>query len=343
MVDILQDLRRAVKDLDYPGLRVVQSIFKARTPLLKLAFKEQADEEQADARGSTRLAVDLSVGGSLERAACDRCAYSLLASDHTRRAAALCGMIKVWAKHRGLTDTRGGGLSSFCFVLLGVFFLQGRWPSGPRLRPYTEVGTLDALLAGKEDECPRQLLVSGEGLAGSVELLAGFFAWACDLPKRATSELCVLSGKLHPRSQPSSSPLLVRVPLGAPLDNAARCLRPEVWHRRVVPEFGRALDICKGRRSLAPRSWSSSSSQPAEQGPTWSLKARLPHRARSGGVPRQLLRPRTKAAGSGADGAKPPASRCLQSGLGPARPRRLRRPPARRWPRYRDGECSRAC
>ena len=163
--------------LRHPRIRVALRIFTAKVPVLRL---------HCGARSERTVVVDVSVGGSLLRGACDRGVYAVLQTlnrrsmegrkipgewrasvfseilegverldrvsddlpvssfkklkvssprgllfvlfglrrDRRRTGAALCRLVKLWAKRRKLTNTLRGGLSSFSFVLLTVFFLQ---------------------------------------------------------------------------------------------------------------------------------------------------------------------------------------------------------------------------
>eukprot|EP00439_Symbiodinium_sp_Y106_P051514 s2843_g6.t2 len=184
------------------------------------------------AKGGRNTVVDVSVGGSLLRGACDRSVYAMLKQDKLGISTALCRMVKLWAKRRRLTNTLKGGLSSFSFVLLTIFFLQ-------------QGGEANA--AGQAHSLPPQSL-SATGYSSHrydlARLLLAFFNWAAeDLPRLQSFTLSVSSAKAERRAGPFK-PLILAVPF-APGENAARCLRADVWEMLIRRELQRASRFMK--------------------------------------------------------------------------------------------------
>jgi len=264
-VPYLKRLAAALTEAGSPEVRVAHRIFTARVPVLRLHCRS------LEGSGGEKVVVDVSVGGSLERGACDRAVCAVLRRDTSGFAAALCRLVKFWAKKRQLTNTLRGGLSSFGFVLLVVFFLQrfeagGNLPRSLRLCPQEALPEEAWALPGggerrsgsddSEDEgvCPRQL--QGEPLRGPEcepqigGLLASFFRWASeDLPALGGGVLSVAKGTAEPprlgRTAGSPGrPPVIEVPL-VPGENAARCLRADIWRRLLIPELQRACRIAQ--------------------------------------------------------------------------------------------------
>ncbi|CAE8657456.1 unnamed protein product, partial [Polarella glacialis] len=92
-------------------IRIALRIFTAKVPVLRL----HCGGGGSSGGPSSKTVVDVTVGSSLLRGACDRCVYSVLQCDESGSAAALCRLVKLWAKRRKLTETLRGGLSSFSF------------------------------------------------------------------------------------------------------------------------------------------------------------------------------------------------------------------------------------
>jgi len=230
----LRELAAALATADLPEIRIAMRIFTARVPVLRLHCGDPT-------RGKT--VVDVSVGSSLLRGACDRCVYAVLEQDPSGCSAALCRLIKIWAKRRRLTDTLRGGLSSFALVLMTIFFLQSSRPSpskGPMLLPHRAITGSRPEPADREEGCPEPLEMTS--LCSHRELgllLLGFFTWADEeLPKLRGRVLSVATAKSEPLQGSSAKPLVVEVPFSS-CENAARCLRPDVWEKLVRPEFAR--------------------------------------------------------------------------------------------------------
>ncbi|CAK0838804.1 unnamed protein product [Prorocentrum cordatum] len=253
-LSVLQRLAGTLSELGSPEVRVANRIFSARVPVLRLHCRAGA-QDRKPGHGAARLVVDVSVGGSLARGACDRCIHALLRQDKVGVAPALCRAIKLWAKRRRLTDTLRGGLSSFGFVLLGVFFLQrpplgqsGRRPAAaPRLPPHDAIA--DRADAAACEGCPDQFGGHAAGTWPELAMhLSGFFDWAQEmLPKYCDRELSVTTAKLEPRARGKGGrmcrkPLMIQVPF-SPADNAARCLRAAVWEGTLLPELARAARL----------------------------------------------------------------------------------------------------
>jgi hypothetical protein len=73
-------------------------------------------------------------------------------------------------------------------------------------------------------------------------LLADFFRWAtAHLPEASTnySALSVETAQIEEQHFRNGAPLMLTVPCTV-ADNAARCLRRDVWEGRILPEFNRA-------------------------------------------------------------------------------------------------------
>ncbi|CAE7285421.1 DEGP1, partial [Symbiodinium pilosum] len=186
------------------------------------------------AKGERNTVVDVSVGGSLLRGACDRSVYAVLKQDKLGIATALCRMVKLWAKRRRLTNTLKGGLSSFSFVLLTIFFLQQGGEANAAgqthgLPPQNMVTGTKPTAANPEKCCPPPLGLNPQATEEELaRLLLAFFNWAAeDLPRLQSFTLSVASAKAERRAG-AFKPLVLAVPF-APGDNAARCLRADVW------------------------------------------------------------------------------------------------------------------
>lgn len=234
----LQRLAEALSDAKLDEIRIALRIFSAKVPVLRL---------HCGAKGERNVVVDVSVGGSLLRGACDRAVYSVLQEDPSSgTAAALCRLVKLWAKRRKLTNTLKGGLSSFALVLLTIFFLQQRsgkhqcsLPSqlsvtGPRAKP-----------ANPENCCPQPLgLEVRTSEKELVQLFAEFFEWATEeLPKLQNCAISIGSATAQQRTG-RFHPLVVEVPF-SPQENAARCLRIDIWEGAICQELSRAKRIVK--------------------------------------------------------------------------------------------------
>eukprot|EP00931_Biecheleriopsis_adriatica_P080186 TRINITY_DN53538_c0_g1_i1.p1 TRINITY_DN53538_c0_g1~~TRINITY_DN53538_c0_g1_i1.p1 ORF type:complete len:539 (-),score=123.92 TRINITY_DN53538_c0_g1_i1:38-1654(-) len=256
-VACLRRLATALAEANLPEIRIALRIFTAKVPVLRLHCGGGGAGEVA------RTVVDVSVGSSLLRGACDRGVYDVLQCDTLGIAAALCRLVKLWAKRRRLTDTLRGGLSSFSLVLLAIYFLQQRSrggaagvPSSKRdgaicaaLPPQHQVTGEQPKAADPESGCPAPL---GLPLKASEEelarLLLAFFTWACeDLPKLEGSALSIASAQADPRLRSggvSRKPVFIEVPF-APRENAARCLRPDVWETLVCRELARGQRLAR--------------------------------------------------------------------------------------------------
>ncbi|CAJ1334100.1 unnamed protein product [Effrenium voratum] len=230
-VRCLQQLATALAEAELEEIRVALRIFTAKVPVLRL---------HCGARSERTVVVDVSVGGSLLRGACDRGVYAVLQRDRRRTGAALCRLVKLWAKRRKLTNTLRGGLSSFSFVLLTVFFLQRKCALPP-------VSAAAAALPAKEGACPKplglQLVSSEDDLA---QLLLEFFSWAVeDLPQLQNQVISVGCGSVHPRPNLRGfKPLVLEVPFSE-AENAARCLRIDVWEGVILRELQRAARLAR--------------------------------------------------------------------------------------------------
>ena len=215
----LQLLAQALQEAKLPEIRVALKIFSAKVPVLRLHCGKKV--------------VDVSVGDSLLRGACDRAVYALLQRDRSNTAVPLCRLVKLWAKRRKLTNTLKGGLSSFGFVLLTIFFLQQR-----RLLPSQASVTSRPQPADPEQCCPPplglQVRASEPELA---QLLADFFTWADGLPAKTSISIASATLRAGPK------PLVLEVPF-APEENAARCLRPDVW-RLMQEELSQAKGLAE--------------------------------------------------------------------------------------------------
>ena len=215
----LQLLAEALQEAKLPEIRVALKIFSAKVPVLRLHCGKKV--------------VDVSVGDSLLRGACDRAVYALLQQDRSNTAVPLCRLVKLWAKRRKLTNTLKGGLSSFGFVLLTIFFLQQR-----RVLPSQASVTSRPQPADPEQCCPAplglQVRASEPELA---QLLVDFFTWADGLPSKACISIASASARAGPK------PLFLEVPF-APEENAARCLRPDVW-RLIQEELSRGKGLAE--------------------------------------------------------------------------------------------------
>lgn len=235
----LQRLARALSEANLEEIRIALKIFSAKVPVLRL---------HCGAKGERNVVVDVSVGGSLLRGACDRAVYSVLQQDRSKGgAAALCRLVKLWAKRRKLTNTLKGGLSSFACVLLTVFFLQQRSAKALPcwLPPQQSVTGPRAKAANPENCCPQplglQVRMSEEEL---LQILAKFFKWATEeLPKFQNQTISIGSATVEPRPG-RFHPLIVEVPF-SPKENAARCLRIDVWEGSICQELHRANHLVK--------------------------------------------------------------------------------------------------
>ena len=233
----LQRLAQALSDAKLEEIRIALRIFSAKVPVLRL---------HCGAKGERNVVVDVSVGGSLLRGACDRAIYHVLQRD--RMAPALCRLVKLWAKRRKLTNTLKGGLSSFSFVLLTVFFLQQRAHHGHRSLPsQASVTGSKAKPANPENCCPPPLGLQVPSEEDLVQLLMGFFTWAAEeLPKLQNWRISIASADAEPRAGPYK-PLVLEVPF-SPDENAARCLRIDVWEGVICQELHRANRLTKQLR-----------------------------------------------------------------------------------------------
>jgi len=270
----LKMLAHEIASLGSAEIRIALRIFSARVPVLRLHFalgvgcSTHVAQKENDV-ASARLVVDVTVGANLGRGACDRCVHSLLESDRSGLAAALCRLVKLWAKRRQLTNTLRGGLSSFGFVLLVITFLQhledprlrpshrnkGKarlppWPSSVKLPSYGALAAKRPKVhcikgdrkTGADFSCPRILPAPEVGAELVLTLLlAEFFKWAFNqLPSLcAEHSLSIETARIERRQQYGGSPLLLTVPFTSH-DNAARCLRKDIWEGRILPEFSRA-------------------------------------------------------------------------------------------------------
>ena len=228
----LQRLAEALSDAKLDEIRIALRIFSAKVPVLRL---------HCGAKGERNVVVDVSVGGSLLRGACDRAVYSVLQEDQSSgTAAALCRLVKLWAKRRKLTNTLKGGLSSFALVLLTIFFLQQRSGKQCSLPSQLSVTGPRAKPANPENCCPQPLgleVVASE--KELVHLFAEFFEWATEeLPKLQNCAISIGSATAQQRTG-RFHPLVVEVPF-SPQENAARCLRIDVWEGAICQELSRA-------------------------------------------------------------------------------------------------------
>ena len=240
-VQCLQRLAHALSDAKLDEIRIALRIFSAKVPVLRL---------HCGAKGERNVVVDVSVGGSLLRGACDRAVYAVLEQDPSSgTAAALCRLVKLWAKRRKLTNTLKGGLSSFAFVLLTIFFLQRRSVKAAKgqcsLPSQLSVTGQQAKPANPENCCPEplglQVLVSEEEL---IEMLVEFFKWATEeLPKFQNRTISIGSATAQPRTG-RYHPLFLEVPF-SPEENAARCLRIDVWEGVIHQELSRGNRLVK--------------------------------------------------------------------------------------------------
>jgi len=174
------------------SLQIVDEILEATVPILRVRTR--------DAR---RLEADISLGSQLENS-CDEVVRSLLAKHGIARRCVL--LIKCWAHRHSVNKAFHGYPSSFCWVLLGIFYLQ-------------LVGILPRKRGGYRAAPP------GKSLR---QLLAGFFAFCGTAELRDRSQgVSVAKGGFVRLSEPSQA-LFIEVP-GEPANNAARCLRPHRW------------------------------------------------------------------------------------------------------------------
>ena len=239
-VQCLQRLAHALSDAKLDEIRIALRIFSAKVPVLRL---------HCGAKGGRNVVVDVSVGGSLLRGACDRAVYAVLQQDPSSgTAAALCRLVKLWAKRRKLTNTLKGGLSSFAFVLLTIFFLQRRSvkaAKGCSLPSQLSVTGQQAKPANPGNCCPEplglQVRVSEEEL---ILMLVEFFKWATEeLPKFQNRTISIGSATAQPRTG-RYHPLFLEVPF-SPEENAARCLRIDVWEGVIHQELSRGNRLVK--------------------------------------------------------------------------------------------------
>ena len=170
------------------------------------------------------------MGGSLLRGACDRAVYSVLQEDQSSgTAAALCRLVKLWAKRRKLTNTLKGGLSSFALVLLTIFFLQQRSGKQCSLPSQLSVTGPRAKPANPENCCPQPLgleVVASE--KELVHLFAEFFEWATEeLPKLQNCAISIGSATAQQQTG-RFHPLVVEVPFSSSGERSSmfahRCL-----------------------------------------------------------------------------------------------------------------------
>jgi len=97
----LQRLASALVDAGSPEMRIALKIFSAKVPVLRLHFRvgKRSDSTGHTGGGDTApITIDVSIGGSLERGGCDRCVHAILEHDTSRVGAALCRLVKLWAK-----------------------------------------------------------------------------------------------------------------------------------------------------------------------------------------------------------------------------------------------------
>eukprot|EP00405_Crypthecodinium_cohnii_P050996 CAMPEP_0206602328 /NCGR_PEP_ID=MMETSP0325_2-20121206/47318_1 /ASSEMBLY_ACC=CAM_ASM_000347 /TAXON_ID=2866 /ORGANISM="Crypthecodinium cohnii, Strain Seligo" /LENGTH=306 /DNA_ID=CAMNT_0054114787 /DNA_START=108 /DNA_END=1028 /DNA_ORIENTATION=- len=146
-----------------------------------------------------------------------------------------------------------GGMSSFSWVLLVIFFLQNSKEFG--------LPTLEKLFGGitkasRDGSCSKQHNLPCRGHEVSViTLLKKFFDWVVDsLPEHSRASLSVLSGRAEALGGGGSNKsgggggggsnktVFIQVPF-KPNDNAARCLRSDVWGRQIVPELSRVRNL----------------------------------------------------------------------------------------------------
>jgi len=262
-VALLRRLADAIAGLGSNDLRVALRIFSASVPVLRL----HGSGGDADSNAA-KIVIDVSVGGSLTRGACDRCVHALLRQDPSGVAPALCRLVKIWAKRRQLTHTLRGGFSSFSFVLLAIFFLQNMprslaAPPSVKLPPH-EALSRKVTLGGTEGSCSRQHDAPADrSEARLASLLRDFFSWAVEkLPEYSRHTLSVVSAKAELRKGPhldtrsGRKPVILEVPF-QPHENAARCLREAVWEGTVLPELERARQLavaiasCRGQKKAA--------------------------------------------------------------------------------------------
>jgi len=252
---LLHSLADALTCAKSPEIRIALRIFRARVPVLRLHFRGLSTDSGCPTGRQPRIVVDVSAGGSLRRGECDRCVHAILERDASGIAAAFCRMVKLWAKRRRLTNTLGGGLSSFAFVLLGIFFLQhlpscgGGFPESVRLPSLDAVCNTKDAAAIDHARPPQHSAPSRRIELQLAQLLASFFHWAKDkLPKYGDCSLSVATGRAELRCHSpgglSRRPLVLEVP-GSPTENAARCLRMDIWKGAILPEIARACSLAQ--------------------------------------------------------------------------------------------------
>mmetsp|Transcript_60864 Transcript_60864/g.135951 ORF Transcript_60864/g.135951 Transcript_60864/m.135951 type:complete len:491 (-) Transcript_60864:31-1503(-) len=244
----LRQLALALQEAKLPEIRIALRIFSAKVPVLRL---------HCGAKGERSLVVDVSVGGSLLRGACDRSVYDVLKQDKVGISIALCRLVKLWAKRRKLTNTLKGGLSSFAFVLLTIFFLQQGGESNAAgqahsLPPQSMVTGTKPKPANPHKCCPPPLGLTPQASEDELtRLLGAFFRWASeDLPRLQSFTLSVENAKAE-RRPGGFKPLMLAVPF-APTENAARCLRADVWEMLIRKELLRASRFMKQIVQMGP-------------------------------------------------------------------------------------------
>lgn len=207
-VAVLETLNEKLIEMrdEFEDLRVKQRILQARIPIIRLLFRK-------------RLLIDVSAGDKM-RGRPDRVVHNLLS--HGAGSKLLCRTIKMWAASHSLNVTVAGGLSSFAWVLLCIFYLQTHW--GLPLFKSMEVW-------GNESEQPTNVK----------QQVTGFFEWMDTTFAGAHNchSIDVMNGTITEAS--NGEPLHIKVPM-LPNDNAARCLRPDRWRKLILPNIRRTRE-----------------------------------------------------------------------------------------------------
>ena len=271
--ETLQDLCDWIRqNCKKEGIRIAQTIYGANVPVVRLHWRPKNKNLKGPRRRTEELpplVLDISVGDP-SRGVCDANVRKLLASDtNNGLAMCLCRMIKAWAKvNPSVCHTHQGGLSSFGWVLLTIFFLQRKG-----LLPSLEQIDENSMRSSREPPMSRnQILQLGRSVSGDkiLDLLVEIFKFFKSIPLHHQSTISVASGSRKPGHLGcvdgwDSVPVLsVEVPsphatgkqhgaLHVP-ENAARCLKSKIWRGKIMPLLCQAhADL--SRAQLTRRNW----------------------------------------------------------------------------------------
>lgn len=218
------------------GFEVVEEIFSARVPLLRLRHVE------------TGLAVDV----SSHQPTGDRADRAVGSSLHRLGGHGVVILVKSWARRRGVLGAFEGFLSSFCWTLLTLYALRRR-------SSFPDVGGSCAT-AGRASSSSGTAR-GGRGSLSALVALRGVFedmlelGGSAELRRMAVDALeGTLSsrppGERSRRRNGRAAPLFLRASPEDASDNAARSLTYSGW-RACLVEARRGLRLCQAGRAAA--------------------------------------------------------------------------------------------